>query len=893
MGESRDAFGALRELDCEAGRVAYYSLPALEDCGLDIHRLPYCIRVLLESALRRGDEPGVEAITGWGPDTAGEVEIAFAPARVLLQDFTGVPSLVDLAALRSAALRLGGDPARIEPRLPVDLVVDHSVAVDRFGTPDALRANAERELARNRERYAFLKWGQQAFERLRIMPPGTGIIHQVNLEYLAEVVACRDGCAFCDSVVGTDSHTPMCNGLGVLGWGVGGIEAEAVMLGQPISMRLPEVVGLELTGELPAGCTATDLVLHITELLRAQGVVGRFVEYFGPGTRGLSLADRALVANMSPEQGCTVGFWPVDAQTLDYLRLTGRSREQLDLVERYCEVQGLLRKDASPTPRYSQRLGLDLGEVEPSLAGPKRPQDRLALKDAAASWRRMLRAPAGPKGIGLAEEAIDARAECALGEERFSLGHGAVVIAAICSCTNTSNPALMLAAGLLARKAVERGLEVKPWVKTSLAPGSRVVTRYLETSGLLAYLERLGFHVVGYGCTTCIGNSGPLPGPVAEAIEQGGLVAAAVLSGNRNFEGRIHPLTRANFLASPPLVVAYALAGSLDADLTREPVGRAADGSPVMLTDIWPGREELDALLARCLRPEDFESAYAEALAGSAGFDAISAPRGALWDWSAAQSYIREPPFFVELGLQPPPIAPILGARALAVLPDSTTTDHISPAGPIAAGSPAARYLESLGVPPADFNTYGSRRGNHEVMMRGSFANIRIHNALVPGIEGGLTEHLPSGERMSIFDAAERYRADGTPLVILAGAEYGTGSSRDWAAKGPALLGVRAVVAQSFERIHRSNLVGMGVLPLQLAPGQSMASLGLSGRERYSLPELGDDLRPGQTLELHVEAEGGKTRTIALRCRIDTPAELAWYRHGGILNMALRELLAG
>ena len=878
-------------LDLADGRVATYSLPALSRAGVgDPHRLPYSIKVLLESALRSLDgfvvtADDVEHLCRWRPDEDSPVEVPFLPGRVVLQDFTGVPAVVDLAALRDACRRLGGDPQRVNPLVPCDLVVDHSVQVDYFGRADALRLNARLEFERNLERYELLKWGQGAFAGFQVVPPATGIVHQVNLEYLARVVMERDGVAFPDSLVGTDSHTTMINGLGVVGWGVGGIEAEAVMLGQPISMLAPRVVGFRLHGSPREGTTATDLVLTVTQILRKVGVVGQFVEFFGPGLDALSLPDRATIANMAPEYGATMGFFPVDDVTLAYLRLTGRSPRTVDLVERYTKAQGLWRQ-RDVEPAFSRVMELDLGTVEPSLAGPRRPQDRVSLASMKSAWRQELettyaRGADDPGRAGVEVEHADGS---------YPLRHGAVAIAAITSCTNTSNPSVMVGAGLLAAKAVERGLTVPPWVKTSLAPGSRVVTSYLERSGLMPALERLGFHLVGYGCTTCIGNSGPLPDEVAAAVKAGDLVVASVLSGNRNFEGRINPHVRANYLASPPLVVAYALAGTVDVDLTSEPIGTGRDGRPVFLRDLWPTAAEVRAAVEKCLSPDQFTERYADVFSGSEEWRAIRVSGGELFRWQPDSTYVRHPPFFSELGLEPEPTQPIRGARVLAFLGDSVTTDHISPAGSIALDSPAARYLLAHGVEQREFNSYGARRGNHEVMMRGTFANIRLRNRLVPGVEGGVTLHLPSGERMSIYDAAMRYRDESTPLVVLAGEEYGTGSSRDWAAKGTSLLGVRAVIASSFERIHRSNLVGMGVLALELADGRTAGSLGLDGTETYDV-DLPEVLAPRQRLEVTARREDGRATRFEVICRVDTPVEVEYYRHGGILNFVLRRLV--
>jgi aconitate hydratase len=911
----RDPFGVRRKLATSHGEVDYFAFARLTDAGLgDPGRLPVSVKVLLESALRNLDgfvvtEEDVRHLAAWRGDEERPAEVPFMPSRVVLQDFTGVPAVVDLAALRHACQRLGGDPKRINPQVPCDLVIDHSVQVDYFGRPDALRLNAAMEFERNRERYEFLKWGQQAFQSFSVVPPATGIVHQVNLEYLARVVMVRDGVAFPDSLVGTDSHTTMINGLGVVGWGVGGIEAEAVMLGQPISMLSPRVVGFRLDGALPEGATATDLVLTVTQILRRVGVVGQFVEFFGPGLDALSLPDRATIANMAPEYGATMGFFPVDRATLDYLRLTGRSEETIDLVERYCKEQGLWRW-SEVHPEFSRELELDLATVEPCLAGPKRPQDRIALSAMQAQWRQDLSVTFGkpspgrgstlgswegeggqsrPATVSAAEE--DGGVEVEHGGARFRLRHGAVVIAAITSCTNTSNPSVMVAAGLVAKKAVERGLTVPSWVKTSLAPGSRVVTDYLGKAGLTPYLDRLGFSLVGYGCTTCIGNSGPLPEPIHAAVGEHDLVVAAVLSGNRNFEGRINPDTRANYLASPPLVVAYALAGTVDTDLARAPLGRDREGNEVFLRDLWPSQSEVREAVEAAVSPEQFRQKYADVFAGAEEWRAVEVRGGELYDWKEASTYIRHPPFFATVTPDVPALEPIRGARVLALLGDSVTTDHISPAGSIPADSPAGRYLIQHGVAPRAFNSYGSRRGNHQVMMRGTFANIRLRNRLVPGIEGGVTLHLPSGEQMSIYEAAMRYHAEGVPLVVLAGKEYGTGSSRDWAAKGTALLGVRAVIAESFERIHRSNLVGMGVLPLQLAAGVTVDALGLTGRERFTL-ELPEGLTPGQSLTIIVESEDGGRREVELECRVDTPVEAEYLRNGGILHTVLRRLAA-
>ena len=896
-----NSFDTRATLSTAAGEVAFYSLARLARQGMDVSRLPLSIKVLLEALLRseNGREitaADVSALAAYQPAAPAAVEIPFTPARVILQDFTGVPAVVDLASMRSAMARMGGDPQRINPQVPVDLVIDHSVQVDWFGSPEALAHNAELEFARNAERYSFLRWGQQAFDNFRVVPPASGIVHQVNLEYLASVVLRKQQggqpVALPDSLVGTDSHSTMINGLGVLGWGVGGIEAEAVMLGQPYYMLAPEVIGFRLTGRLPAGATATDLVLTVTEQLRRRGVVGKFVEFFGPGLSAISLADRATVANMAPEYGATMGFFPVDDETLRYLRRTGRPAELVDLVERYCKEQGLFRTDHSPDPGFADVLELELDTVQPCLAGPKRPQDRTALSGMRDAWRGSLAAPVKQRGF-----ALDAAAAARTGEVELpaggaaELGHGAVVIAAITSCTNTSNPSVMLAAGLLARKAVQAGLTVKPWVKTSLAPGSKVVTDYLQTTALLPALERLGFHVVGYGCTTCIGNSGPLPDPIAAGVQQHDLVAASVLSGNRNFEGRINPHVKANYLASPPLVVAYALAGTVDIDLTTEPLGAGADGAPIYLRDLWPTPEEVAGLLDVAEDPETFTRLYRGVEQSNEQWNAIPVGGGELYPWDAQSSYIQDPPFFAEMGTEPEPIRPIMAARALIKVGDSVTTDHISPAGAIAADSPAGQYLQRQGVERRDFNSYGSRRGNDRVMTRGTFANIRLKNQLAPGTEGGWTTHLLTGDVISVHEAATRYREDGIPTLVLAGNDYGMGSSRDWAAKGTLLLGVRAVLASSFERIHRSNLVGMGVLPLQFGAGLGPESLGLTGHEVFSI-RLNDGLQPRQQVTVDFVRQDGTEGSFEVTCRIDTAVEIDYYRNGGILQTVLRRMLA-
>jgi aconitate hydratase len=929
----------------------YYALAA--SAATDLDRLPYTVKVLLENMLRgAATQPDlvssdhVRALASWDASAPGEAELPFMPARVILQDFTGVPCVVDLAAMRDAMAEMGGDPEKINPLVPADLVIDHSVQVDQFGSDAAFLINVEREYERNGERYALLRWAQQAFADFRVVPPGTGIVHQVNLEYLADVVTERDGVLLPDTLVGTDSHTTMINGLGVVGWGVGGIEAEAALLGQPLYQPMPIVVGFRLDGELPAGSTATDLVLYVTEMLRSHGVVGKFVEFHGPGLSKLSLADRATISNMSPEFGATATMFPIDDETLRYLRMTGRPDEVVERVEAYARAQGMFRTEDAPEPRFSESLSLDLGTVTPSLAGPKRPQDRVALSDLRDSFRA-----AFPDGLhthadgtththesdateprGTVDEASDESfpasdppsytrdpeaeqhaepsppphdpaplptdahykaADVRLDGQRHKIRTGSVVIAAITSCTNTSNPSVMVAAGLLARNAVARGLETKPWVKTSLAPGSRAVTDYLNAAGLMDPLEALRFHLVGYGCTTCIGNSGPLAEPVAQAIEENDIAGVAVLSGNRNFEGRIHPLARASYLASPPLVVAFAIAGRIDIDLTTEPIGTDRDGTPVMLTELWPSAEEVAGVVLTAVSGDVFRRNYASVFDGDERWTSLPVPAGDRYAWDPSSTYVARPPFFDGLGDGPADPADVTGARALAVLGDSVTTDHISPAGAIARTSPAGSWLVEHGVEPRDFNSYGSRRGHHEVMMRGTFANIRLRNLLTPDAEGNVTEHIPSGERMSIYDASERYRADGTPLVILAGREYGSGSSRDWAAKGPLLQGVRAVIAESFERIHRSNLVGMGILPLQFLPGENAAALGLTGRETFDVLGVSDGLRPHQ--ELTVVAHGGDGREVRFRVasRLDGEIDVTYLRNGGVLQTVLRRLATG
>ncbi len=875
-------------IQTKAGRVRVCSLPKLEQQGVSgISGLPFSIKVLLESVLRNVDgfavkEEDVRLVAGWNPKLLSQREIPFVPARVLLQDFTGVPCVVDLAAMRDALKRLGGDPKKINPLAPVDLVIDHSVQVDAFASPGALGINVDLEFSRNLERYQFLRWGQNAFNNFRVVPPATGIVHQVNLEYLAPVVGRRDSkgtvTAFPDSLVGTDSHTTMINGLGVVGWGVGGIEAEAVMLGQPYYMQLPEVIGFRLLGQLREGATATDLVLTVTEMLRKKGVVNKFVEFCGEGMASLGLADRATIANMAPEYGATMGFFPVDAETLVYLRRTGRPDDLIDLVERYTKEQGLFRTDAMPEPKFTDLLTLDLNTVEPSLAGPKRPQDRVPLSKVWDSF------------VGAFRDKIEPVAQPAHGNSD-TVQHGSVVIASITSCTNTSNPSVMVAAGLLAKKAVEKGLSVRPFVKTSLAPGSRVVTEYLRDAGLTPYLEKLGFHTVGYGCTTCIGNSGPLPDEVAAAVTKGDLVVSAVLSGNRNFEGRVHPQVKANYLASPPLVVAYAIAGTARRDLNNEPLGWTKDSKPVFLREVWPTRKEVDAAIAKSVTADKFKTQYANAFTGNERWNQITGATGDTYHWDESSTYVQNPPFFDGLTMSVPPLPPITGARVLVMVGDSVTTDHISPAGSIKVDSPAGKYLMEHGVQPKDFNSYGSRRGNDRVMTRGTFANIRLKNLLAPGTEGGVTTFLPTGERMSIFDAAMKYKQLGTFLLVVAGKEYGTGSSRDWAAKGTMLLGVRAVIAESFERIHRSNLVGMGVWPLEFRPGENRTALNLTGEEVYEFPNVASTLKPRQEIEVRITGpKGTPVRTITLVSRIDTEVELNYYRSGGILPYVLRRL---
>jgi aconitate hydratase len=912
-----NSFDARSTLSVGGRDFEIHRLEALQ-ASYDVARLPYSLKVLLENLLRNEDgqtvEAGdIEALARWVATDEPSREIAYTPARVLLQDFTGVPAIVDLAAMRDAMHDLGGDPARINPLQPAELVIDHSIQVDEFATRFAFKFNGEREFERNRERYAFLRWGKQAFDNFKVVPPNTGICHQVNLEYLARVVFAQEvgGTlqAYPDTLVGTDSHTTMVNGLGVLGWGVGGIEAEAAMLGQPVSMLIPQVIGFKLSGALSEGTTATDLVLTVTQMLRQKGVVGKFVEFFGAGLERLPLADRATISNMSPEQGATCVMFPIDEETLRYLRFTGRPDEQVALVEAYAKEQGLFHSADSEECVYTDTLELDLGDVEPSIAGPRRPQDRVSLDSAKEAFQKELSetlSGSGPKpngeslarfagegghtAVGVQEQVAETAVEVKMDSESFHIDHGSVVIAAITSCTNTSNPAVMIGAGLLARKARERGLDRRPWVKTSLAPGSKVVTDYLDRAGLTEDLSALGFNLVGYGCTTCIGNSGPLPKEISRAIEEGDLAAVSVLSGNRNFEGRIHSEVKMNYLASPPLVVAYALAGSMNVDLVNEPLGQGADGEPVYLREIWPSQQEVHQVLADAVQSDMFRKSYADVYSGDERWNALEIPEGNIYAWPES-TYVLKPPYFEGMDAEPAPVEQVTGAHVLALLGDSVTTDHISPAGAIKPDSPAGRYLIEHGVDPRDFNSYGSRRGNHEVMMRGTFANVRLRNRLAPGTEGSWTVHFPSGEQMSIYDAAMRYMKEGVPLVVLAGKEYGSGSSRDWAAKGPKLLGVRAVIAESYERIHRSNLVGMGVLPLQFAAGENVESLGLTGTEHFDVQDLGE----GAVRETEVTArsdEGTETRFKAT-VRIDTPQEWLYYRHGGILQYVLRQLLAG
>ncbi|HEY5616228.1 MAG TPA: aconitate hydratase AcnA [Bacteroidota bacterium] len=922
--KSTDSYQTHSELKVGSHSYKYYSLPKLEkSIGTKLGRLPISLKILLENLLRKEDgrvvrKDDIEAIVRWNPKATPDKEIAFMPARVLLQDFTGVPCVVDLAVMRDAMIAMKGDATKINPLQPVDLVIDHSVQVDEYGSAASFLLNVEKEFERNKERYAFLRWGQQAFQNFRVVPPGTGIVHQINLEYIAQAVFTAklngDMYAYPDTLVGTDSHTTMINGLGVLGWGVGGIEAEAAMLGQPISMLIPQVVGFKLHGKLRPGSTATDLVLVVTQMLRKKGVVGKFVEFYGSGLSSLSLADRATIGNMSPEYGATMGFFPIDNETLNYLRFTGRSAETVALVEAYCKEQGLFHSANSPEPEFTDTLELDLATVEPSIAGPKRPQDRVLLSTSKRSFRSSLVEMLEAKGASLNKEAaskwVDEGGSVTApiveksivdnclksvhvrknGSE-FDLMHGSVVIAAITSCTNTSNPSVMVAAGLLAKKAVERGLTSKPWVKTSLAPGSKVVTDYLAEAKLSNFLDQLGFNLVGYGCTTCIGNSGPLPESIAKAVQDNDLVAVSVLSGNRNFEGRINPHVRANYLASPPLVVAYALAGTMNTDIQNDPIGMGKDGKPVYLKDIWPSPEEVESTIRACVKSEMFLKQYSNVFEGEKEWSSLPVPKGAQYVWDGNSTYIKAAPYFENLPREPKPLQNINGARALAVLGDSVTTDHISPAGAIAQKSPAGKYLMENAVQPLDFNSYGSRRGNHEVMMRGTFANIRLRNQMAPGTEGGWTIHPSSKEPITIFDAAVKYKAEGTPLVILAGKEYGSGSSRDWAAKGPRLLGARAVIAESFERIHRSNLVGMGVLPLQFEEGQNAKSLGLTGFETYDIEGVAENLQPMKKMTVTVKKPDGSTVKFTAIARIDTPNEVDYYKNDGILQFVLRSLL--
>ncbi len=914
---SANPFGAEGTLSVGDRDFKFFRLQRLAEDGVgQIDQLPFSIRVLLEACLRTVDgfivnEEDVKNLATWDAKNVKKVEIPFKPARVVLQDFTGVPAVVDLAALRSAMVRMGGDPKKINPLVPCDLVVDHSVQVDKFASLSALQFNVDREFERNQERYQFLKWGQKAFNNFRVVPPATGIVHQVNLEYLANVVMERDGVVFPDSLVGTDSHTTMINGIGVVGWGVGGIEAEAVMLGQPIYMLMPEVVGFKLTGKLPEGATATDMVLTVTQMLRQHGVVGKFVEFFGPALDSMSLPDRATIANMAPEYGATMGFFPVDDETLNYMRRTGRSEDQIALVEAYHKEQGMFRTSASPDPSFTDTLELDLGTVVASMAGPKRPQDRIELTGMKSQWRQDLSltfhkgtdgssstinsmnsegpmAASDPSATAVADPGFDG-VEVNFDGETFDLKHGAVVIAAITSCTNTSNPSVMVGAGLLARNAVKLGLNRKPWVKTSLAPGSRVVTDYLKRSGLDQSLDAMGFQTVGYGCTTCIGNSGPLPEEIGSAVEAGDLVVCSVLSGNRNFEGRINQHIKANYLASPPLVVAYAIAGTTDIDLTTEPIGQDQDGNDVFLKDIWPSQQEILDTINSSLSPEQFRSEYDHATEGPEQWKALETTGDDQYDWNESSTYIQEPPFFVDMPVDPPAISSIEDARVLVMVGDSVTTDHISPAGAIKPDSPAGKYLQENGVSVLEFNSYGSRRGNDRVMTRGTFANIRLRNQLAPGTEGGVTTYLPTGEQMSIYDASLKYKESGTPLVVLAGKEYGTGSSRDWAAKGTLLLGIKAVIAESYERIHRSNLIGMGVLPLQFRETENREVLGLDGTETFAI-ELSDNLKPGEAITVTATKADGETIHFTTLCRIDTPVEVEYYRNGGILHKVLRDL---
>jgi aconitate hydratase len=900
-----DLFGSKGLLKTLQRDYVYYRLAHLEKQGLtNLDRLPFSIRIMLESLLRQCNDRTVTQadvvnLAGWQPKESKRLSLPFQPARVIMQDFTGVPAVVDLAAMRSAMARLGGNPRLINPLVPVDLVIDHSVQVDFFASPDSLQRNAEMEFSRNRERYEFLRWGQSMLDNFEVVPPATGIVHQVNLEYLAQVVLSKrvngEWVAFPDTLVGTDSHTTMINGLGVVGWGVGGIEAEAAMLGQPVDMLTPDVVGFRIFGELRAGVTATDLTLTVVQMLRQRDIVGKFVEFYGPGLDVMTLPDRATIANMAPEYGATIGYFPVDEETLRYLRLTGRSEEVVARVERYCKEQDLFRTSTTPDPKFSDTLQLDLGTVEPSLAGPKRPQDRVSLSEMKDNFWITLSKPKNEQGFELGERELKRTGILGTNGGQIELGHGAVVIAAITSCTNTSNPSVMVGAGILAKKAVERGMTVKPYVKTSLAPGSRVVTEYLREADLLQPLSSLGFNLVGYGCTTCIGNSGPLPAEVVKTINSADLIAAAVLSGNRNFEGRIHPYVRASYLASPPLVVAYALAGTVDIDLVSEPLGMDKDGEAVFLRDLWPTNEEIQETISQVVRAEMFTERYQDVFSGNETWNAIQVGEGELYQWQPQSTYIQEPPFFINISRELPPVADIHGARVLVKLGDSITTDHISPAGAIPVDSPAGKYLIERGIAVRDFNSYGSRRGNHEVMIRGTFANIRLKNLLTPDVEGGYTLYMgPDGdvyEQMTIYEAAMKYAQEGAPLIVMAGKEYGSGSSRDWAAKGSTLLGVKAVIAESYERIHRSNLVGMGVMPLQFLPGENIERLGLSGQEVFHITGLTDRIQPQDELQVTVERNNGKSETFKVIARLDTPIEVEYYLNGGILHTVLRKLL--
>ncbi len=898
---AKDLYNVRSTLKVGGKEYVYYRLNSLEEQGAgEISKLPFSIKVLLEAAIRQYDGKSVtnehiEQLASWTKNQSDK-EIAFKPARIVLQDFTGVPAVVDLAALRSAMNRVGGNPERINPHIPVDLVIDHSVMVDRAGTEDALKYNMDLEFKRNEERYRLLRWASESLDNFRAVPPATGIVHQVNLEYLARVAQTREEngetVVFPDSLVGTDSHTTMINGLGVVGWGVGGIEAEACMLGQPLYFITPQVVGFKLTGKLAEGATATDLALTVTEMLRKKGVVGKFVEFYGSGLSSLNLADRATVANMAPEYGATVGFFPVDEESLNYLKNTGRDESLIELIREYYQAQGLFRTDDTPDPRFSDTIELDLGTVVPSLSGPKRPQDRIELTNMKQTWNETLRKPFDERGFGLSDQEISKSVKVTREDgTSYELKQGSVVIAAITSCTNTSNPSVMLGAGLVAKKAVEKGLQVPTYVKSSLTPGSRVVTEYLTHSGLLDPLAKLGFNVAGYGCATCIGNSGPLSDDVSKAIEENDLTVASVLSGNRNFEGRIHALVKANYLASPPLVVAYALAGTVNIDFETEPIGYGTDNQPVYLKDIWPTSQEVNRVMNDALKAEHFRKQYSKVFDANERWNQLPTPEGVLYEWDKKSTYIQEPPFFVDMSVEAEKIAPINGARVLALLNDSVTTDHISPAGSIVPDSPAGKYLQDNGVAVKDFNSYGSRRGNDRVMTRGTFANIRIRNQIVPGSEGGVTKHIPSGQVMSIYDAAMKYKEENTPLIVVAGKEYGTGSSRDWAAKGTNLLGVKAVIAESFERIHRSNLVGMGVLPLQFTNGQSWKSLNLTGSETFDIPGLNDNIQPGQTLNVHATKPGGETVEFDVIVRLDSVVDVEYYRNGGILQTVLRQIL--